>query len=61
MEIDWYRAVGTALIVGFVGPLFWLGVNVLENRIRLSLGRLRDGIRARKAQKAARSDDRLLK
>ena len=60
MDIDWYRALGTALVVGIIGPLFWLGVNVLENRLRLLLGRVGDLIRARKAQKAAAAKNRLL-
>lgn len=60
MDIDWYRALGTALVVGIIGPLFWLGVNVLENRIRLLLGRVSDLVRARKAQKTAAAKNRLL-
>lgn len=60
MDIDWYRALGTALVVGIIGPLFWLGVNVLENRIRLLLGRVSDLVRARKAQKATAAKNRLL-
>lgn len=61
MDHDWYRAAGTALAVGIIGPLFWLGVNVLENRIRLWIGSLRIAIRARQAEKATRAQRRLLK
>lgn len=32
---------GTALIVGIVGPLFWLGVNVLETKVRSLIGKAR--------------------
>ena len=31
--MDWYRFAGTALVVGVIGPLFWLGVNVLSNKL----------------------------
>lgn len=58
MDADWYRAAGTVLVVGFIGPLFWLGVNVLENKLKLGWGLLRD---ARRRKKAARASDRLLK
>jgi len=32
--MDYGRFLGTALIVGLIGPLFWLGVNVLENKLK---------------------------
>lgn len=60
MEIDWYRAVGTALVVSVIGPLFWLGVNVLENRIRLGWTLLRERLRRRHREQAEASG-RLLK
>ena len=60
MDVDWYRALGTALVVGVIGPLFWLLVNVLENRIRLLLGRVGGLVRARKAEKTAATKNRLL-
>ncbi len=28
---DWGRFFGTAIVVGFIGPAFWLSVKVLEN------------------------------
>jgi hypothetical protein len=28
--VEFGRAFGTFLVVGFIGPAFWLGVNVLE-------------------------------
>lgn len=34
---------GTALVVGIVGPLFWLGVNVLETKVRLLISKARRG------------------
>lgn len=58
MDVDWYRAFGTVLVVSFIGPLFWLGVNVLENKLKLKWGLLRD---ARRRQKAAAAQSRLLK
>lgn len=61
MDHDWYRAAGTALAVGVIGPLFWLGVNVLENQIKLLIGRFRIAFRARQAEKSARASNRLLK
>lgn len=45
-----YQIVATALIVGLVGPLLWLGVGVLENRLRRLLSKQ---IAQRKARRAA--------
>lgn len=59
MEIDWYRAAGTALVVGVIGPLFWLGVGVLENRIRLGLNLL--SARFRRWREQTNATNRLLK
>jgi hypothetical protein len=28
------KFIATALVVGVVGPLFWLGVKVLENKLK---------------------------
>jgi hypothetical protein len=28
------KFIATALVVGVVGPLFWLGVKVIENRLK---------------------------
>lgn len=52
--MSWERMLGTALVVGVIGPLFWLGVNMLENWLK----RL---VSDRKAKKAATADGRLLK
>lgn len=60
MDIDWYRFFGTALVVGVIGPLFWLGVNVLENRLRLGWALLRERLRRRHREQAEASG-RLLK
>jgi hypothetical protein len=32
--MDIPRFLGIALVVGLIGPLFWLGVNLLENWLR---------------------------
>ena len=58
--MDYVKMVCIALVVGVIGPLFWLLVGVLENRIRLLLGRLRQRLRARHAEKSARANGRLL-
>ena len=52
MEVDWYRFFGTALVVSVIGPLFWLGVNVLENRLRLGWALLRERLRRRHREQA---------
>ena len=53
--MGWEKAVAIALVVGFIGPLFWLGVQVLENKFWL-------WIRNRRAAKqAAAANDGLLK
>lgn len=57
---DWYRAAGTALVVGVIGPLFWLGVGVLENWIRRGLNLLQVRFQ-RWRREQARARDRLLK
>lgn len=48
--MDASRFLGAAVVVGIIGPLFWLGVNVLEVRLR---GLLRKKIAERKARRAA--------
>ena len=45
--MDWPRLVGTALVVGIIAPLFWLGVKVLETLIHKSISRLRERFRRR--------------
>jgi hypothetical protein len=59
-ENEFARAVGTALAVGVIGPLFWLGVGVLRVRLLASFNRLRERRRARHAQRATAADSRLL-
>ena len=58
--MEWVKVVSIALVVGLIGPLFWLGVNVLETKGRASLSRFRQRRRARHAEQAARTDGRLL-
>lgn len=54
---DVARAVGTALVVGVIGPLFWLGVGSVSLRLE---GLLRYAIR-RWGSKKPGAQDRLLK
>jgi hypothetical protein len=49
--MTWNHALGAALVVGLIGPLFWLGVNVLDGKITALL---REQIRKRKARASAR-------
>jgi hypothetical protein len=58
--VDYVKMICIALVVGFIGPLFWLGVNVLETKGKASFARFRQRRRARHAEKAARADDSLL-
>lgn len=57
MEIDWYRFFGTALVVSVIGPLFWLLVGVIENRLRRGWFLLRE----RWNRQQAKTANRLLK
>jgi hypothetical protein len=50
--MEWEKFLATALVVGVIGPLFWLGVKVLENRLRLLWGLWQQHWRARQAKKA---------
>lgn len=59
--MDAIKMAAIALVVGVIGPLFWLGVKVFENWLWLSVGRLKDRLRAAKAEKAAAAKQRLLK
>lgn len=55
-----YELLGVALVTGVIGPLFWLGVNVMENRLRAAWSRLRPLLREQVAQrKAARTARKL--
>lgn len=45
-----WKLIATGLITGVVGPLFWLGVNVLEGKCRRLL---REQIAKRQAGRAA--------
>jgi hypothetical protein len=47
--MDGYRLAATALVVGIIAPLFWLGVGVLENRLRRLLA---EQVAKRKARRA---------
>lgn len=53
--MNWEKAVALALVVGVIGPLFWLGVQVLENKFWLWLRKVRS------AKQTAATDGRLLK
>lgn len=58
--MDEYRFLATALVVGLIGPLFWLGVNVFDGWVQrniypgirrwwaLKVALLREKIRRRK-------------
>lgn len=51
MELaDWGKALGIALVVVVIGPLFWLGVKVLENFIQSRITLLRQRWRSRHTQ-----------
>jgi hypothetical protein len=39
LGMDFYRMAGTAIVVCVIGPLFWLGVNVLNNQAGLWIGK----------------------
>lgn len=49
--MNWERAVAVALVVGLIGPLFWLGVNYLKNKAKALL---RKQIAKRQARGSAR-------
>lgn len=50
--MDWIKMACIALVVGVIGPLFWLGVNVFETWFWRSLRGWRDR-RQRSKQSAA--------
>lgn len=53
--MEWEKAVAIALVVGFIGPAFWLGVQMLERRFWLWIrGR-------REAKQAAAANNGLFK
>lgn len=37
--MDWFKALGIVLVVGLIGPLFWLGIDLLTAKITRSLNR----------------------
>ena len=39
--MEWTKMVALALVVGVIGPAFWLGVKVLENKLWLWVGNRR--------------------
>lgn len=53
--MDWPKAVGIAIVVGVIGPIFWLGVNIAETKIRLFFSRYQS--RRRHAKQSAASHD----
>lgn len=55
--MDWIKFACIALVVGIIGPLFWLGVNLFEVWFWRSLRRLRA---SRQAKKSAATHNRLL-
>ena len=58
--MDWYKGLALALVVGVIGPLFWLCVNVFENWLKGRINLLKQRWRSRKAQQAASAHRRLL-
>ena len=54
------RFFGTMLVVVVVGPLFWLGVKLLETWIQRGISLLRQRWRHRKARQAAATERNLL-
>lgn len=54
-----YRMLGTAIVVGLISPLFWLGVNILENRIRSLLSHVVANRKARRAAAELRGQTRV--
>ncbi len=51
--MEYGRILGIVLVVGFIGPLFWLGVQVLEAKLWLWVGK------RRASKQAARAHSRL--
>lgn len=49
MSSKLYEMLGIALVVGCIGPLFWLGVNVLENKLKALLSKEAAKRKARRA------------
>lgn len=52
---DFGKAVGIALVVGVIGPAFWMSVKVLEGKLWLWVGN------RRAAKQAAAANNGLLK
>lgn len=59
--MDFVKMACVALVVGVIGPLFWLLVKVLENKFWLLVCRLKSRLNSAKAQKSAAAQKRLLK
>lgn len=49
--MDWPKAIGTALIVGVIGPLFWLLVDYLANKAKGLFIRAREQAQRRRAER----------
>ena len=47
--MEWTKMVALALVVGVIGPAFWLGVKVLEGKFWLWLGNCRAAKQAARA------------
>ena len=58
---EWAKPIGIALVVGVIGPLFWLGVNVFENWLKRSWSRIRPRLRRRHSEQSRTTDGGLLK
>jgi hypothetical protein len=54
MDFEWPKFLAIALVVGIIGPLFWLGVNSFETWLKGLLNN-------RKSKQAATTDSRFLK
>lgn len=58
--MDAIKFVCIALVVGVIGPLFWLCVKVLELKFWAGVESIRRRVRASRAEKAAAAHQRLL-
>lgn len=57
--MDFYRFFGAAIVMGVIAPLFWLGVNVLEGKLRRLLGKKVADRKARRASAQLREPGRI--
>lgn len=54
------KFIGTALVVGIIGPLFWLGVNMLEGWMRRRTSAVLLRLRTKRAQQPGPGTQRRL-